>query len=164
MKYADVDVVPGARVEFWSDSDWAADKNDRKSYTGYMGYLFGMPITWQTRKQVTVALSSCEAEYYALTDTLKEALHVTHILGEIMPIERPVLIHCDNQGASYLANDSINNKRNKHIDIRYRFITYYLKTNQYKLNYVPSNLNVADMFTKALSGTTFSRLLKFIFP
>ena len=84
---------------------------------------------------------------------------VVQLLGEIMPIDLPAGLLCDNQWAAYMANDAFNNKRTKHIDIRYRFISHHVKERLVELKYVPSHLNMADLFTKSLGGTIFTRLV-----
>ncbi|PAL11902.1 hypothetical protein B8W92_11625, partial [Moraxella osloensis] len=67
----------------YCDSDWAADKNDRKSVTGYVFMMAGAAITWKSKKQQTVALSSTEAEYMALGDAVKEVLWLTQLLKHV---------------------------------------------------------------------------------
>ena len=114
-------------LEWFSDSDWAGDASDRKSVSGAIGFLCGSPISWLSKKQHTVALSSCEAEYYAITEATKDILHAEQMIGEIVPVKQPVDLFIDNQGAGYMSQNAVNNKRTKHIDIRYRFVQHFIK-------------------------------------
>jgi hypothetical protein len=158
------DIIPHM-LEFYSDSDWASDWLDRKSVSGHVGFLFGNTLTWESRKQVTTALSSAESEYYALTDATKTLLHVSHLMREIMTVPPLIPMYMDNRGAQYMAENTINNKRTKHIDVRYRFVTQHVKDKKMVLNYVPTDQNTSDVFTKALGNVAFHKhsrtLLKF---
>ena len=88
------------------DADWASDTTDRRSTTGYIFTLGSASISWRTRKQPTVALSSCEAEYMALAEATKEALHLRHLTDSLgMPQSNPTTVFCDNQGALALSKN-----------------------------------------------------------
>ena len=152
-----------SEVESYTDSDWAGDKHDRKSVSGYMSYLYGNPIGWGSHKQHTVALSSAEAEYYALTDAGKETAHITNLLSEMMDVTLPIPVMVDNIGAGYMAEKALNNKRTKHIDIRFHWIRQLVKDKLIELFYVPTADNVADIMTKALPPQTFLKFVKRIF-
>jgi len=110
-------------IEIMSDSDWASDSLDRKSVSGCLVFVFGSLVSWMSKKQVTVALSSCEAEYYAIADGMKEGMHVENLLSEMGEVMKPTNHYIDNIGAGYMSQNAINNKRTKHIDIRYHFIS-----------------------------------------
>ena len=145
----------GVPLVAFSDSDWGTDRNDRRSFSGSIVYLCGNPLSWSSRKQTTVALSSCEAEFYALTDVCKDILHVSHLLREIVPFAKPIVVHIDNQGAGYMAEYKVNNNRTKHIDIRYRFVREHVESGFIDLRYIPTARNIADIFTKALADKPF---------
>jgi len=135
------------------DADWGNCILDRRSYTGSVFILSGAAITWQSRKQRTVALSSTEAEYMGITDAAKEALHLIGFLKELECNDLThVTIYNDNQGAKMLANNSVFHSRSKHIDIRYHFIREVLRDHTVELTYIPSERMIADVLTKALSG------------
>ncbi|CAB0010875.1 unnamed protein product, partial [Nesidiocoris tenuis] len=102
----------------FADADWANCASDRRSYSGFFFELGGAAITWEARKQRTVALSSVEAEYLALGEATKEAIYLRQFLTEL-GLSRPTtstLILNDNQGAQLLAKNSIHHSRTKHID------------------------------------------------
>ena len=107
----------------YSDSDWAGDVNERKSTSGYILYLMDAPIVWKSKGQTSVALSSAEAEYYAITEAAKEIKFVIQLLKSMgFEVETPVTVFVDNIGAIYMTENEVSSNRTKHIDIRYHFI------------------------------------------
>ena len=141
----------------YSDSDWGSDSNSRRSKSGYVVLVAGGAVVWQTKTQRSVALSSCEAEYYAMTEAIKELLWLTNMLTEIkVKFETPVL-YVDNQGAIALAQNPVNHQRTKHIDIRFHFIRDAIRSGKIIVKYVGTDENIADMFTKALAKILFSK-------
>ena len=142
----------------YCDSDWGGSL-DRKSISGYCYMLNkdGPSVSWKSCKQQCIALSSCEAEYVALTSAFKEARFLRQLLADINGCERKaVKVFADNQGAIALAKNPIHHQRTKHIDIRYHFIRFDVEEGIVILEYVPTNENYADLFTKPLSGIKFT--------
>ena len=134
------------------DSDWGAS-SDRKSISGHGFFLNtkGPSISWRSSKQRIVALSSCEAEYVAITDAMKEGNYLRQLLADMTGSKRKtVQLHVDNQGAIAIAKNPVHHKRTKHIDIRYHFIRFEIANGIVNLTYIPSDQNIADMFTKPL--------------
>ena len=142
----------------YGDADWGGDKIDRRSITGYLFMLAGGPISWRTRKQNTVALSSTEAEYLSATDSSKQAVYHRNFLQEI-GIEQtgPTVIHADNQGAIALSENPCKHERTKHFDIRHHFIREKVQAGEVLLRYCPTNEMVADLLTKALPRIKFEK-------
>lgn len=134
------------------DADWGNCQIDRKSYTGIAFTLSGAAISWESRKQRTVALSSTEAEYMGLTDAAKEAIYLISFLKEL-GFEKlgNVTIFNDNQGAGELARNPVYHGRSKHIDIRYHFVREALSNHLIKLDYKPTEQMIADVLTKTLN-------------
>lgn len=142
----------GNQLEGYVDSDWGGNSVDRKSYTGFIFYFGGSPITWESRKQKSVALSSTEAEYMAASEASKEAIYLKRLLAELNASnEDTVTLHIDNQGAQKLAENPVHHKRSKHIDIRFHHIRDLVQNKEVKLEYCPTADMIADVLTKNLA-------------
>ena len=144
----------GARCEGFCDSDWGGSA-DRRSTSGYVFLLNGGAISWANRKQPTVALSSTEAEYIALTQAVKEVLWLRTLFSEIgAPKHAREIsqISSDNQGAIALAKNPGFHARSKHIDIQYHFIREHTNpdTGTISLEYCLTDKMTADILTKGL--------------
>ncbi|KZO91857.1 hypothetical protein CALVIDRAFT_467694, partial [Calocera viscosa TUFC12733] len=136
----------------WSDADWAGDHEDRKSTSGYIFMLDGMPISWSARKQKTVALSTTEAEYIALTYWWDEALWLRTLLSDLgIQLNGPTTLYVDNQSALSLIRNPVLHSRTKHIDIRHHFIRNAMDASDIELIYCPTDQMVADILTKPLT-------------
>lgn len=147
----------------YCDSDWGADKNDRKSITGYVFMLAGAAITWKSKKQQTVALSSTEAEYMALGDAVKEVLWLTQLLKHVgLSINKPPVIFEDNEGCKMLSTHPVHHQRTKHIDIRHHFIRDHIANNDFELVSINTENMLADMLTKNLGRIKFNNFVKLI--
>jgi hypothetical protein len=153
------------KLNTYSDSDWAGDQNDRKSYSGSMIYVDNSLVSWGCTKQKTVSTSSCEAEYMAASTAAKEVLGVINILKTFTNIELPTTMHIDNIGATYLSENEIHNKRSKHIDIRYHHVRDLVAQKILSIAYINTKDNVADIQTKALPKPAFQEhCSKFLSP
>ncbi|OUM56095.1 hypothetical protein BVG19_g5801 [[Candida] boidinii] len=133
------------------DADWASDKSDRRSTTGYIFQLAGAPITWKSKKQQTVALSTAEAEYMALGDAVKEILWLLQLSDQLkIKFDTVPIIFDDNMSCIELASHPGFHDRTKHIDIRHHFIREAVAKKIFDLEHVDTNNMVADMLTKSL--------------
>ena len=147
-----------SQLEGYSDSDWAGDKDDSKSTSGYLFTLSGASICWKSRKQKLIALSSTEAEYIALTEVAKEASWLRELYMEIgsrLNIENSDLlgsisIHADNQASIQMAKVPRFHERTKHIGIRYHYVRTAIENSLISLSYIPTTENPADLLTKPL--------------
>lgn len=136
----------------YSDADWASDIDKRRSCTGFLFTLSGGAITWMSKRQATIALSTTEAEYMALSAATQEALWLRQLYTELDNGNvKPILIHCDNQGAIKLAEMDCYKARSKHIDIRHHFVREKIENSIIELEYIPTNEMAADSLTKAVS-------------
>jgi len=144
-----------------SDADWGGCINTRRSVTGNMVFMGNNLIMWNSSKQHTVALSSTEAEYLGLTDTMKDLLWLRNILTEInyRTDNEPLQLVGDNAGSIDLARNQVTLSRSKHIDIRHHFIRHHVENGDIKLTHVPGIENTADILTKGLGKIAFNRCL-----
>jgi hypothetical protein len=103
-------------------------------------------------------LSSSEAEYVALSETVAEVLFVKQLLEFFdVAIEKPMTINVDNVGAIYMTNISSTSNRTKHVDIRYHFVREYIEDGEIKVVFVKSENNIADVFTKNVGSEVYVR-------
>jgi hypothetical protein len=148
-------------LEGFVDADWGNCPNDRKSFTGYVFMLGGGPVSWDARKQKTVALSSTEAEYMGLAEATKEASYLRSFLIELgLDNLSSVVVYEDNLGALKLAANPTFHNRSKHIDIKYHFIRDAVKEKILSLSHVSSAEMVADVLTKGLPGSRHQRCVR----
>ena len=141
----------------YSDADWARCLETRRSTYGYSIFLGGNLVSWSAKKQPTISRSSCESEYRAMANTAAEIVWVTHLLRElhVLPPDRPTLL-CDNQSAIFLSQNPISHKRAKHIDIDYHFVRELVSSGKLYTRFVPTKLQLADIFTKSLPQPLFA--------
>jgi hypothetical protein len=120
-------------------------------------------VSWSARKQKTVAQSSCDAEYIAVSEAAREAMWLRMLTAELeLPPLRPTPLLCDNQAANALAEDPSFHARAKHIDVKWHYIRECTENGHITVSYVPSRDNVADILTKPLPGPQFLRLRSFL--
>lgn len=140
----------------YSDLDWAENRVDRSSTSGFLFRLADGSISWKSRKQRTTALSSTEAEYIALSDAAREAMWLRQVLQEIHLIGNDSTpLSFDNTGSGALAQNPSHHARSKHIDVRYHHIRGLVKDGSISLCHVPSASQLADCFTKPLPRPGF---------
>jgi hypothetical protein len=142
----------------YADADWAADNISRKSVTGYIVRLAKGPVSWVSRKQKTIALSSTEAEYMSLSDTARQLVWMQSLYNELGFKVHGIELNIDNQGAIFLAQNQMQEHRSKHIDIRYHYVRECVEDGRVKLVYIPTNEQAADILTKNLSYVKFREL------
>ena len=138
-----------------SDSDWAV----RHSTTGYV-FTYGLAaVSWGSKKQASVALSSCEAEIVALSEAAKEGAYLSEFLAELGFAGRsPLQLATDNSGARDLSYNPEHHDRVKHVERRHFYIRELVEERRVVVPFVSTHANMADFFTKPLSGKNFYRL------
>ena len=153
-------------VNAYSDADWAGDVDDRRSTTGYVVRLGDSSVIWNTKKQKTISLSSAEAEYMALASVTQEVKWVNQFLCELllpcMKLSVCMSVYVDNQAAILISKNDVYHDRTKHIDIRYHYIRDAVKSGLYNLQWVPTDAQLADGFTKPLATIRFDKLLSLV--
>jgi hypothetical protein len=143
----------------YSDANWGNDQDSRRSTSGYLFYYGGL-VSWSSKKQATVALSSTEAEYMALMHATKEAIWLRSLISELkieLRLTEPTLIYKDNQSCIALARNPVQHARTKHIDIQHHFIRDKVDSKEIELAYSPTDEMIADALTKALPHPRFSQ-------
>jgi hypothetical protein len=151
------------KLEAYCDSDWASCIDERKSQTGYVIMIGATPVIWKSVKQKCVSLSTQEAEFIALTECAKEVLWVSHLLAEIgleNCYQFPIKVFCDNQAAMVLASRPTLTNRSKHVDLKYHFVQDLVIGGKVTLEYIPTEENTADIFTKSLPRLRNHDMLK----
>lgn len=143
----------------YSDADWAEDRTDRKSHSGYYCALYGGTISWSCRKQDIVTQSSTEAEYVALAETCKELSWLRKIAeGFDIDMGGKLMIRTDSQSCIALIRFKRFSNRTKHIETKYHYIRDEVEKGRVELQYVNTNDNIADMMTKPLNGNKLVKL------
>jgi transposase InsO family protein len=144
----------------YSDADWAGDRTTRKSTSGYIFMMYGGPVSWSSKRQTTVALSTCEAEYIAMTQAAKEATWLRILLTELgVSKTGPVKIFVDNQGAIALAKNPEFHTRTKHIDIQYHYVRQEVENERIQLGFTDTGSMLADCLTKPLPRIKLERFM-----
>ena len=117
-------------------------------------------VSWLSKKQATVALSTTEAEYVALSTATQEAIWLRRLLTDLgKPLEEPIVINEDNQGAITMAKNPVGHARTKHIDKRYHFVREGVQNGTIILKYVATDEMIADILTKPLPKHPFEKLV-----
>jgi hypothetical protein len=141
----------------YCDADWGGGQGCR-SVTGYAFILAGGAISWQSKKQKTVALSTVEAEYMATTQATKEAIWWRSFLtGLGHDLSHSTTLYSDNQGSIALAHNPEHHARTKHINIQYHFIRQHVADKTIALTFIGTEDMIADIFTKALDRVVYDR-------
>ncbi|GAB2268189.1 hypothetical protein Dimus_038699 [Dionaea muscipula] len=171
LRYLNSTVSVGLLYKKWTDtldlaayvdSDFAGDRDCRKSTTSYNVTLGGNCISWKSQLQPLVALSSTEAEYVAITDVFKEAIWLQGMLKEINLLDHSCTIFSDSQSAIHLCKNPVHHERTKHVDVKYHFVRDILSTGILEIAKVPTENNPADMGTKVVTVNKFRNCLNLL--
>uniref|UniRef100_A0A803MBH5 Retrovirus-related Pol polyprotein from transposon TNT 1-94 n=1 Tax=Chenopodium quinoa TaxID=63459 RepID=A0A803MBH5_CHEQI len=139
----------------YSDSDMAGDIDSRKSTSGYLITFAGGTVSWQSRLQKCVALSTTESEFIAATEACKELLWMKRFVLQLGFTQKRYVLYCDSQSAIHLAKNSTFHAKSKHIDVRYHWIRDVLDAKFLELEKIHTDDNGSDMMTKALPRGKF---------
>ncbi len=143
------------------DTDWVGDSDDRHSMTGNLFLMSGGVVSWLSKKQAVIALSTVEVEYIALSAAAQEAVWLKKLMSDLkQTLMEPLVLHEDNQGAIAIAKNPIAHARTKHINIHYHFIREAVQDGIVDLRYCPTEDMLADLLTKPLLNGRFESLTK----
>ena len=144
----------------FADANWAGDVDTRRSTTGYVFFLNSGVISWNSKRQPTVATSSTEAEYMSLYSATQEAIWLRLLLKDLERTDQVATkIFQDNQGCIALAKNPVYHARTKHIDIKFHFLREKVIHEVIALEYKPTEEMIADGFTKALPRDKHSKFI-----
>jgi len=142
----------------YTDADYAGFLVDRKSTSGMAHFLGPCLVSWGTRKQHSVALSTAEAEYVAAASCCAQVLWIKQQLKDFNVDMETVPILCDNTSAINISKNPCQHKRTKHIDIRHHFLRDSVEKGMISMKFCPTDEQIADIFTKALSRESFEKI------
>lgn len=143
----------------YSDANYATDPGDRKSISGYTFMYAGGAISWKSKKQPIVALSTSESELVALDSAAREALWIMSLFDQLRkPIKLPLQIWEDNQGTINITKNPVNHPGTKHIAVRYFAIREWIQEGRLKVGYLRTSEMIADALTKPLNGIQLRQL------
>ncbi|KAK2997760.1 hypothetical protein RJ639_024907 [Escallonia herrerae] len=138
------------------DADYAGDHDTRRSTTGYIFTLGSGVVSWCSKRQPTMSLSTIEAEYRAAAMAAQESTWILQLLEDLhKPIEYPISLYCDNLSAKRLAENPVFHARTKHVEVHYHFIREKVLQEEIELEHVRTKNQVADLLTKSLSENKF---------
>ena len=148
------------RVDGYTDADWAGNISDRKSTSGYFTFVGGNLVTWRSKKQKVVALSSAEAKFRGMAKGLCELLWLKRLLAEIgFAPKSKMNLFCDNKAAINISQNPVQHDQTKHVEVDRHFIKYNLETNTIWFPFVKSEDQLTDILTKAVSSKDFHNSL-----
>ena len=147
---------PGRLLYGFSDASWEV----RNSTTGYVIYWMRCPISWGSKRQHSIALSSCESEIIALSEASKDVVYLRKLIGGLCPsaVVDPSVLATDNMGARDLSYNSQHHDKSKHVQRRHFYVRDMVEDMQLTVPFVPTDDNVADIFTKVLKPKRFITL------
>jgi hypothetical protein len=142
----------------YSDADYDRCKIDRKSTLGTCKFLGRSLVSWASKKQNSVALSTAEAVYVVVGHYRAQLLRMRQTLRDYGYKLSKVSLLCDNESAIHMVDNPVEHSRTKHIDIRYHFLRDHQQRGDIEIAYVSTHNQLADIFTKPLDEKTFSKL------
>ena len=142
----------------YSDADYAGCKIDRKSTSGTCQFLGDRLVSWFSKKQTSIATSTAEAEYMAAGSCCAQILWMKQQLSDYDVKAKETPIFCDNTSAIAITQNPVLHSRTKHIDVRFHFIRDHVEKKNVTIEYVCTEKQLADIFTKPLNEARFIQL------
>ena len=137
----------------FSNSNYTGDPVSKQSISGFILHIVGVPISWQSKSQKSVSLSSSEVEYIDLSEAVKEVMFVVQLLESMqIVVKYPVTVKVDKVGAIFMASNIMTTSHTKHMDIWYKYVNEYVEDGIVKIIFVKSADNDSNILTKNLSA------------
>ena len=143
----------------FTDADWASNPVDRKSTVGYFTFVEGNLVTWRSKKQKVVALSSAEAEFRGIRCGMMEILWLRRLMSEIGLTQDKSQLYCDNKATICISENPVQHDRTKHVEVDRHFIKEKLESGVVELPFVRSEDQLADILTKAVNSRSLTNVL-----
>ncbi len=141
----------GGELIGYTDTDWANDCSNCHSISGYAFLYSGGAISWMSKQQSTVAISSTHAEYITTVEAVKELVWICCLLTKLQEeVSGLTILHINNSTADLLARNPVNHAMMKHIDVRYHYIRECIANRSLKLKLISMNDMAADILTKSV--------------
>ena len=147
------------RIIAYVDSDWAGCVDTRRSTMGYIIKVANGPTSWKSKTIKSLALSSCEAEFVALSEVCRELMWMCRFLDELGIQYHTPEIHCDSSSAIRWAEDPVQHQRNKHVELKYYYCRDLVTADKVRVFKVHTTLNCADIMTKPVGKQILDKLL-----
>ena len=153
----------GLYPSLFSDASFASDVDSRRSVSGYISYIGGGPVSWKSKLQSTVALSTCESEYIALCNAAQEAVHLKSLFQELVPmvegVGTAVVVFEDNKATIEISKNPCLHEKQKHVDVKYHYVRECVLESRIQIQYLRTDRMVADLLTKAVQVGTWMKLI-----
>lgn len=143
-------------VTTYVDANWGGE--GARSVHGFLSLAWGAPVSWSSKRQTCCARSTCQAEYMALSFASKDACFLSSVLSHFLDIQPP-LIRCDNRAAVQISSDCGTRKEHRHVDREFHVINELLFKKKVRLEWISTERQLADIFTKALGWRSVSNFL-----
>ena len=142
----------------YSDANWAGNVDDRKSTSGGCFYVGNNIVSWMSKKQNSISLSTAEAEYIVDGSYCTQLLWMQKLLHDYGIYQEYLTIYCDNTSAINISKNPVQHSRTKHIEIRHHFIRELVEDGTFTLEFIHTDDQKANLFTKSLDNKHFEFL------
>jgi len=143
-------------VNSYVDSNFAGDLDKRRSTTGYVFTLAGGAVSWLSKLQYVIALSTTEAEYMVATQACKEAIWIQRLMEELGHSQQQIGMYCDIQSTLHIARNPVFHSRKKHIGVQYHFVREVVEKGSVDMQKIHTKDNLADVMTKSINADKFT--------